>query len=97
MDETGPYLPHLPDFREEELSRGPDVGKSRVVYGPEKPSSLKSYDSSEEELHEQKRKKAKKVHSGSSDKQHSKKHRSKGKSKDKKKKRKEEKRYKRHK
>lgn len=97
MDETGPYLPHRPDFREEELSRSPGVGKGRVVYGPEKPSSLKSYDSSEEELHEQKRKKAKKVHSGSSDKQHSRKHRSKDKSKDKKKKRKEEKRNKHHK
>jgi len=97
MDETGPYLPHRPDFREEELSRSPGVGKGRVIYGPEKPSSLKSYDSSEEELHEQKRKKAKKVHSGSSDKQHSRKHRSKDKSEDKKKKRKEEKRNKRHK
>ncbi|GMY38844.1 protein FAM133 isoform X4 [Fagus crenata] len=91
MDETGPYLPPRQDSREE-LPTSPDVRKGRVVYGPEKPSSLKSYDSSEEELHEQKRKKAKKVHSGSSNK-----HRSKDKSNDKKRKRKEEKRNKHHK
>lgn len=97
MDETGPYLPPCPDSREEELSTSADVWKRHAVYGPEKPSSLKTYDSSEEELHEEKRKKRKKVHSGSSDKQHSRKHRSKDKSKDKKKKSKDEKRNKHHK
>jgi hypothetical protein len=97
MDETGPYLPPCPDSREE-LSTSPDVRKRHVVYGPEKPSSLKTCDSSsKEELHEEKRKKRKKVRSRSSDKQHSRKHRSKDESKGKKKKSKDEKRNKHHK
>ncbi|XP_059431714.1 uncharacterized protein LOC132165248 [Corylus avellana] len=96
MDETGPYLPPCPDSREE-LSTSPDVWKRHMVYGPEKPSSLKTYDSSEEELHKEKQKKRKKVRSVSSDKQHSRKHRSKDKSMDKKKKSKDEKRNKHHK
>lgn len=96
MDETGPYLPPCADSREE-LSTIPDVTKRHVVYGPEKPSSLKLHESSDEELHEEKRKRRKKVHSGSSDKQHSRKHRSKDKSKEKKKKRKEDRKSKRHK
>ncbi|XP_059445228.1 uncharacterized protein LOC132177037 isoform X2 [Corylus avellana] len=96
MDETGPYLPPCPDSREE-LSTSPDVWKRHVVYGPEKPSSLKTCDSSEEELYEEKRKKRKKVRPGSSDKQHSRKHRAKDKYKDMKKKSKDEKRNKHHK
>ncbi|KAJ7946833.1 nucleolar protein 58-like isoform X2 [Quillaja saponaria] len=38
MDETCPYLP----CPEADLSRSPDLRESRVLYGPEKPSSLKS-------------------------------------------------------
>lgn len=96
MDETGPYLVPPPDSREEQ-STSPDIRKCHVVYGPERPSFPKSHDSSKEKLNEEKRKKRKKVHSGTSEKQHSGKHRSKDKSKDKKKKRKEEKRTKHHK
>ncbi|KAG2663920.1 hypothetical protein I3760_16G055000 [Carya illinoinensis] len=93
MDETGPYLPRSLDSIEDQ-STSPDVCRRHVVYGPEKPSTLKSHDSSEEEPNEEKRKKSKKLHSGSSDKQHSRKRRSKDNSKDRKKKRKEEKRNK---
>ncbi|XP_035540393.1 protein FAM133 isoform X2 [Juglans regia] len=93
MDETGPYLPPSSDLIEDR-STNPDVWRRHVVYGPEKPWSLKSRDSSEEETNEEKRKKSKKLHSGSTEKQHSRKHRSKDNSKDKKKKRKEEKRNK---
>ncbi|XP_027338860.1 uncharacterized protein LOC113852712 [Abrus precatorius] len=91
MDETGPYLPtHL----DGEPSTSPDVREHRLVYGPERPLSLKSYESSEEELHAEWRKKNKKGHSSNSKKEHSKKHRSKEKSKHKK--MKEEKRSKHH-
>lgn len=90
MDETGPYLPRCPDKEEQSTSL-----ERRVVYGPAKPSSLESCESSEEETgDDRKNKKRKKAHSRSSKKQHSEKHRSKKKSKDKKKKRNEEKRSK---
>ncbi|BAT86954.1 uncharacterized protein HKW66_Vig0064420 [Vigna angularis] len=93
MDETGPYLP--PDS-DGEPGTSPNVRHRRVIFGPEKPLSLRSYDTSdEEELHEEKRKKSKKSHSRSSDKEHSKRRKSKDKSKHKKKKR-EEKRSKHH-
>ncbi|RDX96038.1 hypothetical protein CR513_21359, partial [Mucuna pruriens] len=89
MDETGPYLPPHSDG---EPSTSPDAREWRVTYGPERPLSLRSYESSEEEeLHEERRKKSKKSHSRSSDKEHSKKRRSKDKSKHYKKKREEKK------
>ena len=87
MDETGPYLPPSPESREN-LSCSLEIREHRVVLGPEKPSLLNSYESSEEDLDRDRRKKAKKVHSRSSDK-HSEKHRSKEKSRDKKKNRKD--------
>ncbi|KAL2342011.1 hypothetical protein Fmac_009951 [Flemingia macrophylla] len=88
MDETGPYLPHS----DGEPSISPDVRVRRVIYGPERPQSLRSYESSEEEeLHDERRKKSKKSRSRSSDKDHSKNRRSKDKSKHKKKKREEKK------
>ncbi|XP_020234003.1 arginine/serine-rich protein PNISR [Cajanus cajan] len=87
MDETGPYLPHS----DGEPSTSP-VRERHIIYGPERPLSLRSNDSSsEEELHEERRKKSKKSHSRSSDKDNSKKRRSKDKSKHKKKKREEKK------
>lgn len=93
MDETGPYLPHS----DREPSTSPNVRERCVIYGPEKPLSLRSYESSEEaELHEERRKKSKRSHSRSSDKEHSKKRRSKDKSKHKKKKKREERRSKHH-
>lgn len=88
MDETGPYLPRSPDG-ERKCSVSSDIREPRVVYGPERPSSLKSYESSEDELHEKRRKKVKKSHTGSSKKEHSKQCRTKHKSKHKKKKGKE--------
>jgi len=54
MDETGPYLPPNPD---EEPSTSPDFRERRAIYGPQRPPSLQSYESSEEEIHEEKRKK----------------------------------------
>ncbi|KAE9595041.1 hypothetical protein Lal_00041376 [Lupinus albus] len=87
MDETGPYLPPPHPYRDP--SPSPDARERRVIYGPERPPSLKSCDSSEEELHEERRKKIKKSHAGKSEKEHSKKSRSKEKSKHKKKKREE--------
>lgn len=83
MDETGPYLPPHPDG---EPSTSPDLREHRVIYGPQRPTSLQSYESSDDELVEEKRKKSKKSHKNHSDKGHSKKHRSKDKSKHKKKK-----------
>ncbi|XP_016170921.1 protein FAM133 isoform X1 [Arachis ipaensis] len=84
MDETGPYLPPHPDG---EASPTPDARERRLIYGPERLSSGKSNESSEEELHDKRLKKQRKSHSGNSDKEHSnsKKHRSKEKSKHKKK------------
>jgi hypothetical protein len=93
MDDTGPYLAPCPD-PDEKLSRNLDAKLQRVVFGPEKPSSLKSYESSEEELDKDRLKKEKKVCSKSRDKKHSRKHRSKERSRDKKRKRKDEKRSK---
>ncbi|KAJ9175038.1 hypothetical protein P3X46_013625 [Hevea brasiliensis] len=87
MDETGPYLLPCTESKEKP-STSLDLREHRVVLGPEKPSSVKSYESSEEELDEDRRKKAKKAQSRSSDK-HSKKHRKKERSRDKKKSRKE--------
>lgn len=93
MDETGPYLPHCPDFKEEQPTSS-DIIEHRAVYGPEKPYSLKPFKYSEEdEDDDDRRKKPKKVHSRGSKKQHSVKKRSKDRSKDKKKKRKERRKY----
>ncbi|XP_024027216.1 transcription initiation factor TFIID subunit 3 [Morus notabilis] len=92
MDETGPYLPRFSDSKEE--SRSSDVIERHVVYGPQKPSSLKLNESSEEENDERRKKKRKKDRSRCSKKQHSEKHRSKGKSDDKGKRKKDEKRSK---
>ncbi|KAK9286279.1 hypothetical protein L1049_014669 [Liquidambar formosana] len=95
MDETGPYLPPDP---KEKLSTSPDVRVreewERRILGPEKPSFLKSCESSEEEDKRKKAKKVKKVHSGSLNKLHSRKHGSKEKSRDKKKKKRGEKKSK---
>ncbi|KAI9121145.1 hypothetical protein K1719_008178 [Acacia pycnantha] len=83
MDETGPYLPR--HFGEEEPITSSDVSNRRV-YGPERPASLKSYESSEEEEGRVKRvKRTKRSHSRSSDKERSKKHKSKENSRHKKK------------
>ncbi|CAK9145010.1 unnamed protein product [Ilex paraguariensis] len=89
MDETGPYLPSCPDSKGKQLA-SPDVGfregwERRCVVGPEKPSSLKSFESSdsEDKSFHYTRKKAKNV---CSSKHHSRKHKSKEKSRDKKKK-----------
>ncbi|XP_061370094.1 uncharacterized protein LOC133312834 isoform X2 [Gastrolobium bilobum] len=83
MDETGPYLPPHPYG---EPSTSYDVRERRVIYGPERPPSLNSYESYEEELHEGSQKKNKKSYTSNSDKVHSKKHRYKEKSKHNKKK-----------
>ncbi|KAI8027010.1 hypothetical protein LOK49_LG02G03265 [Camellia lanceoleosa] len=100
MDETGPFLPSCPDSKGKQLA-SPDVGgnerwKHRVVLGPQKPSSLRSCESSEEESLRDKRKKAKKMDLS---KHHSRKHKSKSKekSRDKKQKKRENKRCKHHK
>ncbi|KAA8544999.1 hypothetical protein F0562_019784 [Nyssa sinensis] len=99
MDETGPYLPPCTDSKGMPLEIR-DVGiredwKDLAVLGPEKPSSLKSCEYSEEESPHCRQNKPKKG-SGTSSKQHSRKHRSKDKSRDKrkKKKRKDDKRRK---
>ncbi|XWS55255.1 hypothetical protein CRYUN_Cryun10bG0159500 [Craigia yunnanensis] len=93
MDETGPYLPTNSDSPWK-LSTSPVAREHRITLGPEKPSSLKSDESSsDEELHEHRQKKEK-DHSESSDKKHCRKHKSKDKYIDKKKKRKDEKRSK---
>ncbi|XVE67392.1 hypothetical protein DITRI_Ditri08aG0156700 [Diplodiscus trichospermus] len=84
MDETGPYLPTNSDLPGK-LSPCSIARENRVTLGPEKPSLLKSNESSsDEEVHEHRQKKRK---------NHSRKHKSKEKSRDKKK-RKEEKRSK---
>ncbi|KAJ6424482.1 hypothetical protein OIU84_025294 [Salix udensis] len=93
MDETGPYLPPCPDYKEK-LSRSLDAKLPGVVFKPEKPSLLKYHASSEEELGTERLKKAKKVCSKSLDKKHSRKHRSKEKSRGKKRERKDDKRSK---
>ncbi|KAJ9159325.1 hypothetical protein P3X46_024836 [Hevea brasiliensis] len=88
IDETGPYL--LPSLESKEKpSTSLDLREYLVALDPEKPSSLKSYESSEEELDEDRGKKAKKVHLRNSDKKHSKRHRKKERSRDKKKSKKE--------
>ncbi|XP_050209523.1 uncharacterized protein LOC126660206 [Mercurialis annua] len=86
MDETGPYLPSSLESMEKRSTL--DLRKHHVILGPDKLSSSNFYGSSEEELDNDRRKKAKKVRSGSSDK-HSKKHKTKERSRDKKKNRKE--------
>lgn len=101
MDETGPYLPPCQDRNVEDLSFTGVVSRkerdSTSILGPEKPSRLVSWSSSEEESDEEKYKKSKKVKKASSSK-HSKKHKSKEKSKDsRKKRRKDERRHKKHK
>lgn len=95
MDETGPYLPPSPDSNEK-LSVGSDVWQHRVL-GPEKPSSLRTCASSDEESDKDQRKKTKMEHSDRSSKKHSKKHKSKQKKHRHKKKRKEGKKSKHHK
>ncbi|XP_022748626.1 protein FAM133-like [Durio zibethinus] len=97
MDETGPYLPSISDSPGK-LSASLIGREHRVMLGPEKPSSLKSDESSsDEELHEHRQKKEK-DHSESSDKKHHpREHKSQEKSRHKKKKRKDKKRSKHHK
>ncbi|KAF4346488.1 hypothetical protein G4B88_012525 [Cannabis sativa] len=100
MDETGPYLPRGPNPKEELLT---NIEHRNVVYGPKKPYSLESCESSETDTESsetdtddnKREKKRRKTHSRNSKKPHKEKHKSKKKSKDKKKKRKEEKRRKR--
>lgn len=80
MDETGPYLPQssvIPDDNE---------GQHRVVVGPEKPSSWKASEPSEDESDNNEQKRLKKASSGGSKKKHSRKHKSKEKLRDKKRK-----------
>lgn len=101
MDETGPYLPPCQDSNVEDLSFMGGVSRKErernAILGPEKPTHLVSWSSSEEESDDKKYIKAKKVKKASSS-NHSKKHKSKEKSKDsKKKRRKEEKRHRKHK
>ncbi|KAG6406710.1 hypothetical protein SASPL_134319 [Salvia splendens] len=92
MDETGPYLPLSPDSKNKfDNDNETILNKARVVLGPEKPYSLKSYElSSDDEPRPHKNKKA-------SSKRHSRKNKSKEVSKDKKKKKRKEKRSKHHK
>ncbi|KAF3434586.1 hypothetical protein FNV43_RR21671 [Rhamnella rubrinervis] len=82
MDETGPYLPRCPDFKEER-STNLDIIEHRAAYGPAKPYSLKTCEYSEAEDGDDGRKKRKKNGSRESKKKHSEKQRSKDKSKDK--------------
>ncbi|KAK6916264.1 hypothetical protein RJ641_019125 [Dillenia turbinata] len=96
MDETGPYLPDVSDTVEKYASSSDKFRESweHRVLGPEKPTHLKSCDSSDEDLHEDIPKKHKSTRPGSSNKHHSSKHRSRGKGKDKKKKKSKDKRSK---
>ncbi|OMO92131.1 hypothetical protein COLO4_17824 [Corchorus olitorius] len=88
MDETGPYLPAHSDSPVN-LSSSSVAREHRVMLGPEKPTSQKSdYSSSDEELHEHRRKKGN-DHPDYSRKKHTRKHKSKEKPRDKKRKRKE--------
>uniref|UniRef100_A0A7C9AUZ6 Uncharacterized protein n=1 Tax=Opuntia streptacantha TaxID=393608 RepID=A0A7C9AUZ6_OPUST len=82
MDETGPYLPQSSGTQDDYETQ------CRVVLGPEKPSSWKLSEPSEDESDNNEQKRSKKVSSGGSKKKHSKKHRSKEKLRDKKKKKK---------
>lgn len=86
MDETGPYLSSSPDSKRI-LSKSPDeeLGKRRVLLGPEKPVSLKYIESSDDESLRSKKRKAKKMDLS---KDHSKKHKSREELKDKSKKKK---------
>ncbi|CAL0309477.1 unnamed protein product [Lupinus luteus] len=72
MDETGPYLPTHPH---RDPSSSHDASKRLVSYGPERPPLPKSYESSEDDLHEERWKKIKKSHASKSKKEHSKKSR----------------------
>lgn len=100
MDETGPYLPPCQDSNAEHLSfTGVVSAKERdhkAILGPEKPTGLVSWSSSDEESVEEKHKKSRKVKKASSGK-HSRKHKSKEKSKDRNKKKREERRHRKHK
>lgn len=101
MDETGPYLPPRQDSNVEDLSFMGGVSRKErdrnAILGPQKPSHLVSWSSSEEESDDEKHNKGKNVKKASSSK-HSKKHKPKEKSKDsKKKRRKEERRHRKHK
>ncbi|WOH14948.1 hypothetical protein DCAR_0934478 [Daucus carota subsp. sativus] len=101
MDETGPYLPPCQDSTLEHFSFVDMVStKERdrsAILGPEKPSQLVSWSSSDEDSVQEKHKKSKKVKKASSS-ERSRKHKSKSKSKDRnKKKRKEERRHRKHK
>lgn len=68
----------------------------KAILGPEKPTGLVSWSSSDEESVEEKHKKSRKVKKASSGK-HSRKHKSKEKSKDRNKKKREERRHRKHK
>jgi len=82
MDETGPYLPQSSGTQDDYETQ------CRVVLGPEKPSSWKLSEPSEDESDNNEQKRSKKVSSGGSKKKHSKKHKSKEKLRDKKRKKK---------
>lgn len=89
MDETGPYLSSSPDSKRI-LSKSLDeeLGKRRVLLGPEKPVSLKYIESSDDESLRSKKRKAKKMDLS---KDHSKKHKSREELRDKSKKKKKKK------
>lgn len=94
MDETGPYLPRAsesPDGVATDYLK--DERQRQAMLGPEKPSSLKRCESSDESSDDDDRKRSKKSSSERPKKKHSKRHKSKEKSRDKKKKKKD-KRYK---
>ncbi|KAK9663935.1 hypothetical protein RND81_14G007500 [Saponaria officinalis] len=94
MDETGPYLPRSSESQDRSCTSFDDFDGERprrVSLGPERPSSLKRREYSDDEFEEE-QKTAKKSRSGGSKKRDSKKHKSKDR--DKKKKNKE-KRHKR--
>ncbi|XP_074272774.1 uncharacterized protein LOC141596491 [Silene latifolia] len=87
MDETGPYLPPLPESEDQLCTNSYYVDNDRpqrVYLGPERPSSSKRYESSDTESEEE-QKRSKKGSSGGSKKRHSKKHKSKDRDKKKKK------------
>ncbi|CAL1385044.1 unnamed protein product [Linum trigynum] len=94
MDETGPYRPSGEDTMENLSTR--EVRVHRVILGPEKPSSLRPSDSSEDESDEDRRKKANRK--GKSERKHKSKEKSSSSSssRDNKRRRKEEKRRKKH-
>ncbi|KAL2942406.1 Uncharacterized protein RDABS01_030756 [Bienertia sinuspersici] len=93
MDETGPYLPHESGSRDGATDYITDERQRKAMLGPEKPSSWKRCESSDESSDDDDRRRSKKTKSGRSKKKHSKKHKPKEKSRDQKR-RKKDKRYK---